>query len=323
MDEGDGLMYDVAVIGTGPGGLSAAVYAAAEGLSVIAIGNALGGQAGTSSKIENYLGFPMGISGPALTHRSVKQAEKFGAAIVKGRVQTVVRDSGNFFHIAYMTEDSPRLMMVEAKAVIVAAGASYMRLDEATDYKRFEGHGVHYAATHHEERHIVDPTIVIGGGNSAGQAAQFLSQHRHVHLVVRGKSLADTMSYYLLNRIEANKNITVHYQSEVVKFNGARTLKSVTVRHNIDGSKEQIKTNAVFVMIGARPNCQFLHVPEVFDEKGFILADENTKATVVPGLYAIGDCRAGSVKRVANAVGEGSTAVPVAWRYVQALRDAA
>ncbi|WP_018043934.1 FAD-dependent oxidoreductase [Methylobacterium sp. 88A] len=309
-----GRVYDVAVIGAGPAGLAAAVYAASEGLDTIVIeGLAPGGQAGTSSKIENYLGFPTGISGQALAGRAQVQAQKFGARLAISRMATGLDCGGSPFRV--ILEDGTA---VPARAVIAATGARYRRLD-LPRYAHFEGQGIHYAATAMEAQLCAgEAVIVVGGGNSAGQAAMFLSRTvAHVHLLVRADGLAATMSDYLVQRIASSPRVTLHTQTEITALVGDDTLTSVTWTDRASGVSETTVIGNVFVMIGAVPNTGWLADCLTLDPKGFVptgLLRDGTPAlspyaTVVPGLYAVGDVRAGSVKRVASGVGEGSVVV--------------
>ncbi|WP_027173213.1 FAD-dependent oxidoreductase [Methylobacterium sp. 10] len=309
-----GRVYDVAVIGAGPAGLAAAVYAASEGLDTIVIeGLAPGGQAGTSSKIENYLGFPTGISGQALAGRAQVQAQKFGARLAISRMATGLDCGGSPFRV--ILEDGTA---VPARAIIAATGARYRRLD-LPRYAHFEGQGIHYAATAMEAQLCAgEGVIVVGGGNSAGQAAMFLSRTvAHVHLLVRATGLAATMSDYLVQRIASSPRITLHTQTEITALVGDDTLTSVTWIDRASGVSETKAIGNVFVMIGAVPNTGWLADCLGLDAKGFVptglrsdgMPAPSPYATVVPGLYAVGDVRAGSVKRVASGVGEGSVVV--------------
>ncbi|WP_244476867.1 FAD-dependent oxidoreductase [Methylobacterium sp. Leaf117] len=309
-----GRIYDVAVIGAGPAGLAAAVYAASEGLDTIVIeGMAPGGQAGTSSKIENYLGFPTGISGQALAGRAQVQAQKFGARLAISRMAAQLDCGGSAFRV--VLEDGGS---VPVRAVIAATGARYRRLD-LPRYAHFEGQGIHYAATAMEAQLCTGAeVIVVGGGNSAGQAAMFLSRTvAHVHLLVRADGLAATMSDYLVRRIASSPRITLHTRTEIEALHGDDTLTSVTWRARSTGLGETRPIGNIFVMIGAVPNTGWLAECLALDPKGFVPTGMNRDglpatspyATVVPGLYAVGDVRAGSVKRVASGVGEGSVVV--------------
>ena len=315
LDEGDKTMedriFDVAVIGGGPSGMSAAVYAASEGLDTLLLCEKLGGQAGTSSLIENYLGFPKGISGPALTERARKQAKKFGAEIAPCSVRKIKRVNG-IFEIT-----TARSRKYQSKTVIVATGARYNKLSVDTGYSKFEGNGVHYACTSKELKGCgCNEVMVVGGGNSAGQAAMFLSQHsKHVHIVVRKGGLEETMSHYLHSRIADCENITVHTYSEIEEITGGNRVNNVRLSNARTGEQTEMLISDVFVMIGAHPNTNFLYGLCDMDEHGFVITDYS-KATNVPGMFAVGDVRSGSVKRVASAVGEGSISVPAVWTFL-------
>ena len=312
-------VYDVAIVGAGPGGLAAAVYAASEGLSTIVVeGNAPGGQAGTSSKIENYLGFPTGVSGAQLASRGHLQALKFGVhfAISRDVVSTA------------QVEGHHRLLLssglaVYARSVVIASGARYRRLN-VSNYEAFENRGLFYAATAMEALPCRDREIVVvGGGNSAGQASVFLSGvARHVHHIVRGPSLQSSMSQYLISRIERSSRITLHQNSEIVALEGESSLEFVTWRNVKTGETTRKPISRVFVMIGAEPNSGWVYGAVKLDEKGFVLTggpwgfEPTSFATSVPGIYAVGDIRAESVKRVASAVGEGSVVISDIHRYL-------
>ncbi len=311
-------LHDVAVVGAGPSGLAAAVYAASEGLDTIVIeGVAPGGQAGTSSKIENYLGFPTGISGQALAGRAQVQAQKFGARLEISRHVTALDCEGEGQATRYLLalEDGQR---IQARSVIIATGARYRKLD-VQGYERFEGQGIYYAATAMEAQLCGgEEVIVVGGGNSAGQAAVFLSRSTaHVHILVRASGLAATMSDYLVQRIARSPNITLHARTEVTGLAGEHRLGEATWTNRDTRKAESRKVSAIFVMIGAEPNTDWLGGCLALDAKGFVptgkgedgAALPSPYATVRPGLYAIGDVRAGSVKRVASGVGEGSAVI--------------
>jgi thioredoxin reductase (NADPH) len=310
-------VHDVLVIGAGPGGLAAAVYAASEGLSVMMLEQqAYGGQAGTSSRIENYLGFPTGISGAALAGRAFIQAQKFGAEVaVPARVCAL--DVAQQPPCAILDDGSH----VRARAVIVASGARYRRL-HLPDLDRFEGCGIHYAASPIEARLCQgEDVLLVGGGNSAGQAAVYLARYaQHVHMVIRGAGLAASMSQYLIDRIAATPNITLHPHSEVSALEADASgagLAAVVLQSRLDGSTCRRALRHVFLMIGADPNTHWLGDCAVArDAGGFILTGRDAPAgeraaleTSVPGVFAIGDVRAGSTKRVAAAVGEGAAVV--------------
>ncbi len=311
--------YDVTIIGAGPAGLSAAVYAASEGLSTLLLeAEAPGGQAGTSSKIENYLGFPLGISGQGLAGRAQVQAHKFGATIALPYwVQSLDCNQR-----PYRVELDQK-MQVQTRTVIVASGARYRKLNVPRG-EVFEGAGIYYAATAMEgEICKNEEAVVIGGGNSAGQAAVFLSRYaRHVHMLVRGESLAASMSDYLIRRISASSRITLHPFTEVIALKGNRFLEEVTWMNHKSSQRETRPIRHLFLMLGAVPNTQWLKGCLHLDEKGFVKTGaEATRTdwplerpammleTSVPGVFAAGDVRAGSIKRVASAVGEGAMAV--------------
>jgi thioredoxin reductase (NADPH) len=314
-------VYDVAVVGGGPAGLAAAVYAASEGLSTIVLeSTAPGGQAGTSSKIENYLGFPTGISGQALAGRAQAQAQKFGARLAIARLVTGLKCAERPYQL---TLDGGHV--VRACAIVVATGARYRKLDLA-DFARFEGQGIHYAATAMEAQLCTaEEVAVIGGGNSAGQAAVFLSRTaRQVHVVVRGAGLAATMSDYLVQRIENSANITVHSFAEVTQLAGDTFLRRVGWTNRQTGATEVRPIANMFVMIGAEPNTEWLNGCLTLDAKGFVVTgrDEDRRAlaspfvTTQPGIFAVGDVRSGSVKRVASGVGEGSVVVQAIHQFL-------
>ena len=319
-----GLIYDVAVVGAGPSGLAAAVYAASEGLSTIVIeGLAPGGQAGTSSKIENYLGFPTGIGGQQLASRAQLQALKFGVKFAISR-ETVTVEQVDGIHKLLLVGGIP----VCARAVVVATGAQYRKLT-VQNYENYENRGLYYAATPMESILCREKdVIVVGGGNSAGQAAMFLSGiARHVYHVVRGPSLAATMSQYLVSRIERSSRITLSTGCEIVALEGEPDLQSVTWVNRTTGERTQKAIEDVFVMIGAEPNTGWLFGTVQLDKKGFILTgaaagfENSPYATSVPGIYAVGDVRANSVKRVASAVGEGSVVISDVHRYLANERN--
>lgn len=315
---------DLAIIGAGPAGLAAAVYGASEGLDVLVLeSNAPGGQAGSSSKIENYLGFPTGVSGQELAARAYTQAQKFGAQllIAKGANHLACERKPYAIEI----DDGPH---VPARTIIIATGAEYRRLP-LDNLSQFEGAGVYYGATFVESQLCRgEEVIVVGGGNSAGQAAVFLAQTaRRVHLIVRSAGLAETMSRYLIRRIEENPAIVFRPQTEIVALEGNGHLERVRWRKNQTGESETLAIRHVFVMAGAVPNTHWLDGCVALDAKGFIktgpdLTPEDLAAahwpltraphlleTSLPGVFAVGDVRGGSLKRVASAVGEGSIAV--------------
>lgn len=311
--------FDVLIVGGGPAGVAAGVYAGAEGLSALVVDEiAIGGQAGTSSRIENYMGFPTGISGADLVWRGEVQAMKFGTRfVVPRRVAELERlDDGQFC----ATFDNGQ--RVRAGAVVVATGVQYRRLP-IDGLAEFEGAGVYYAATENEARFCRNAdAIVIGGGNSAGQAAMFLSRAAsHVRVLVRGDSLAASMSNYLSSRLDADGAVTVDYHAEVVALHGSDKLEAVTVRDSRDGAERKLPACALFVMVGAAPNTAWLSGLVALDDKGFVLTGDaagggSPYATSHPGIFAVGDVRAGSVKRVASSVGEGSVVISKVWAHL-------
>jgi thioredoxin reductase (NADPH) len=318
------MTYDVAVVGAGPAGLAAAVYAASEGLCTLVIeGIAPGGQAGTSSRIENYLGFPTGVSGQQLASRAQLQALKFGVQFAISR-ETITVDQSDGVHKLMLAGGIP----VYARSVVVASGAQYRKLS-VNNYRQFENRGLYYAATAMESLLCRDrEVIVVGGGNSAGQAAMFLSGiAKHVHHIVRGQSLASTMSQYLISRIESSAHITLYTDSEIEKLEGISSLESVTWNNHKTGETTVKPIGSVFVMIGAEPNSGWLFGTVKLDKKGFILTggedgfEATPYATSVPGIFAVGDVRANSVKRVASAVGEGSVVISDVHRYLADHRN--
>ncbi len=318
------MIYDVTVVGAGPSGLAAAVYAASEGLCTIVIeSTAPGGQAGTSSRIENYLGFPTGISGQRLASRAQLQALKFGVRFAISR-ETIAAEQVDGIHRLTLAGGIP----VRSRSVVVASGAQYRKLS-VENYGRFENCGIYYAATAMESVFCRDKeVIVVGGGNSAGQAALFLSGvARHVHHIVRGKSLASTMSQYLVSRIENSSRITLYAQSEIVKLEGRSSLESVTWINRETGESIVKPIESVFAMIGAEPNSGWLFGTVRLDKKGFILTggtdgfESTPYATSVPGMFAVGDVRSKSVKRVASAVGEGSVVISDVHNYLADHRN--
>ena len=317
-------LRDLVIVGAGPSGLAAAVYGASEGLDVLVLeSNLPGGQAGSSSKIENYLGFPTGITGQELTARAYTQAEKFGAQlmIAKG-AKRLTCDRKPY---ALEIDDGPR---VPARTIILATGAEYRRL-ALDNLSQFEGAGVYYGATFIEAQVCKgEEVVVVGGGNSAGQAAVFLAETaRRVYMLVRGEGLAETMSRYLIRRLEQNPAIVLQTQTEIVALEGNEHLERVGLRDNQSGSIETREVRHVFVMTGAVPSTRWLDGCVVLDAKGFIktgsdLSQEDLDGaswplartphlleTSIPGVFAVGDVRGGSLKRVASAVGEGSIAI--------------
>jgi thioredoxin reductase (NADPH) len=315
------LVYDVAVVGAGPSGLAAAVYAASEGLQTIVLeSNAPGGQAGTSSRIENYLGFPTGISGHALAGRAQAQAQKFGARLAIARTAVALNCGSSPYQLTL--DDG---FTLRTRAVVVASGARYRRLD-LENFERYEGQGIHYAATAMEAQLCCGEEVaVIGGGNSAGQAAVFLSRMaRHVHIVVRGAALAQTMSDYLVQRIATSANITVHPFTELTSLDGDDYLSSVVLTDHASQTMRRHPISNIFLMIGADPNTEWLVGSLALDARGFVQTGFDASGgalsspfeSSIPGVFAVGDVRSGSVKRVASGVGEGSVVVQTIHRYL-------
>jgi thioredoxin reductase (NADPH) len=315
---------DVVIVGAGPSGLAAAVYGASEGLNVLVLeSNAPGGQAGSSSKIENYLGFPLGISGQELAARAYTQAQKFGAQLIVAKDAKQLACERKPYAIEL--DDGAR---VPARTIIIATGAEYRKLS-LENLSQFEGAGVYYGATPMEAQLCGgEDVIVVGGGNAAGQAAVFLAQTaKRVYMLVRSEGLASSMSRYLIRRIEQNPRIDLRSQTEIVALEGSNHLERVSWRDNVTGDVETHDIRHVFVMAGAMPNTHWLDRCVALDAKGFIktgpdLSPEDlatahwplTRAphlleTSLPGVFAVGDVRGGSLKRVASAVGEGSIAV--------------
>jgi thioredoxin reductase (NADPH) len=314
---------DLVIVGAGPAGLAAAVYGASEGLDVLLLETySPGGQAGSSSKIENYLGFPTGISGNELAGRAYTQAQKFGVQMLLAKVSGLEGDGKRY---AIVLEDGTS---IASKTTVIASGASYRKLP-IHDLSRFEGAGVYYGATFVEAQLCSgEEVIVVGCGNSAGQAAVFLAQNtKHSYLLVRSSGLGDSMSTYLIRRIEQTPNITLLSNTELVGLEGSNRLEQVKWRNNLTGNEESKSIAHVFVMTGAEPNTGWLNRCVVLDGKGFIKTgpelsqEELIEArwpltrrpylleTSLHGVFAAGDVRAGNVKRVASAVGEGSIAI--------------
>lgn len=317
----DDEVFDVIVVGGGPAGLATAVYAASEGLSTLVVeAMASGGQAGTSSKIENYLGFPTGISGQALAGRAQAQAQKFGARLAIARPAETLDCSQAPFCVQFEGGDA-----VRGRTVVVATGARYRRL-AIPGFERFEGQGIHYAATAMEAQLCAGEEVtIVGGGNSAGQAAIYLSGVvRHVRLIIRGQDLAATMSEYLIERIRSSPKITVHPQTEVTALFGDHWLSEIGWADRRTGDAGRWPVSNLFLMIGAEPNTGWLQGCVRLDDKGFVETGRNDEgqalgsqfATTRPGIFAVGDVRAGSIKRVASAVGEGSVVVQAIHQYL-------
>jgi thioredoxin reductase (NADPH) len=316
---------DLIVIGAGPSGLAAAVYGASEGLDVLLLETrSPGGQAGSSSRIENYLGFPTGISGQELAGRAYVQAQKFGAHMLIAKATQLICDRKPY---VIEVENGAR---IPARTIVIATGAEYRR-PPCKNLSRFEGAGVYYGATFVEAQLCGgEEVIVVGGGNSAGQAAVFLAETtKHVHMLVRSAGLAESMSRYLIRRIEESHNIVLRTHTEIVGVGGDNHLDSVHWKNNQTGQTEEHEISHVFIMTGADPNTSWLDGCIALDSKGFIktgpdLSQENLSTaqwslarqpylleTGLPGVFAVGDVRGGSIKRVASAVGEGSAAISI------------
>ncbi|HXU64872.1 MAG TPA: FAD-dependent oxidoreductase [Polyangia bacterium] len=325
---------DVVIVGAGPAGLAAAVYAASEGLDVLVLeATAPGGQAGTSSRIENYLGFPTGISGQALAGRALAQAQKFGAEVAIAR--TAVRlDCDTRPYRIYLSDGTE----IRTRAIVIATGVRYRTLNVA-GLERYDGNGVYHSATHLEGQ-LCDgqEVVIVGGGNSAGQAAVFLSQiAKRVQILVRGPGLAESMSRYLIQRIECSASIDLQTRSQVVAAEGDGRLERLTWRHVDTGQETTRPISSLFVMTGADPNTAWLEGCLLMDEKRFVktgadlTVDDLAGAgwsrkrspylmeTSIPGVFCVGDARANSVKRVASGVGEGSICVQLLHRALQEL----
>ena len=320
LDFRDDEAFDVLIVGGGPAGVAAGVYAGAEGLKALVVEDtAIGGQAGTSSRIENYMGFPTGISGADLVWRGEVQAMKFGTRFaMPRRVARLERLADESFCASF--DNGQR---VRAKTVVVATGEQYRRLP-IDRLEKFEGAGIYYAATEIEARYCKGmDAVIIGGGNSAGQAAMFLSRSvRCVRVLVRGASLAASMSSYLSSRLFADPGIEIEFGADVIELHGDSHLEAVTVRHIETGATRVVDTSALFIMVGASPNTEWLSGLVDLDDKGFVLtgagagAAASPFATSRPGIFAVGDVRAGSVKRVASSVGEGSVVISKVWEFV-------
>jgi thioredoxin reductase (NADPH) len=324
-------MCDLVIIGGGPAGLAAAVYGASEGLDTQAIDAvAFGGQASTSSRIENYLGFPSGISGSELAERAGLQARKFGARLVVAAKAVALEPQNS--HFAVHLSDGGA---VHGRTIIVATGAQYNKLPLA-NLERYEGLGVYYAATLAEAQTCRDdPVIIVGGGNSAGQAALFLSRHAaSCKLLIRGEDLAKSMSRYLIDELARRPQVELVTRCQVTELHGDEGLEAVTVTDRDSGAQRRLPAKALFVFIGASPHTGWLQDSAAMDEHGFLvtgrdLRDEDLAAydgerplfleTSQPGLFAVGDVHSGSIKRVASAVGEGSMAVRLVHQRLASL----
>ena len=326
--------YDLVVIGGGPAGLGAAVYGASEGLRTVLVERtATGGQAGQSSRIENYLGFPDGVSGAQLTERARRQAVKFGAELILARDVTALEIAGSARRVQFADGSS-----VDAHTVILATGVSYRQL-AAPGLDRLTGCGVYYGAALTEAANCKGQDVyVVGGANSAGQAAVYLSRSaRSVTLLVRGRSLEASMSHYLIQQLAAIENVTIRTCTEVLEAHGEDHLEKLTLRNAATGETETVEGGYLFVFIGAAPRTEWLDGVVHRDERGFVLAGPDLAPdggpvpgwnldrppfhleTSVPGVFAAGDVRAESAKRVASAVGEGAMAVMLVHRYLEGL----
>lgn len=328
-------LRDLVIVGAGPAGLAAAVYAASEGLNVLMIeSQSPGGQAGSSSKIENYLGFPTGVSGLELAARAITQAQKFGANMMIARSVVRLRCDNRPYQIELDTGE-----LLSTRAIVIATGAQYNR-PRLANLEKFEGEGIYYGATHIESQWCEGQQVaVVGGANSAGQAAVFLAQTaHHVHMLVRAEELSSTMSRYLIQRLTENPCIEIHFNTEIVALEGGSSLERVVWQDKKTGEISTNPIQHVFLMTGALPRTQWLRGCVAMDDKGFILTgrdldtpgpDENCKwplkrapqmlETSLPAVFAVGDARAGNVKRVASAVGEGAVSVHMVHRALADL----
>jgi thioredoxin reductase (NADPH) len=329
LENDESEICDLLVVGGGPAGLAAAVYGASEGMTTtLAEDTALGGQAGTSSRIENYLGFPAGLSGEELAARAALQAEKFGVRIRLASEAVGLSSGADAHHVTF--EDGH---IVNARSVIIATGARYNRLPLAR-LSKFEGVGVYYAATQMEAQACAKaPVVVVGGGNSAGQAAMFLSRScAEVHIVIRGETLASSMSRYLIDQIERHPQIHLMARTEVTALLGEQELEGVQLRDNATDETFTLATGGLFVFIGAKPSTQWLDGQLAQDDHGFLLTGTDIPASALdgadqaplpletsrPGIFCVGDVRSRSVKRAATAIGEGSMAVRLVFERLEA-----
>jgi thioredoxin reductase (NADPH) len=326
-----GSLFDLLVIGAGPAGLAAAVYGATEGLPTAVVDAvAPGGQVSTTSRIENYLGFPTGVSGSEFGERAQLQAQRLGAEMFVPHAAVSLSHRDGYYHV--LLDNNVELL---GKTVIIATGVRYRGLDVA-GIEKFEGLGVFYSPLDAGHFEAGEPVVIVGGGNSAGQAATALAGSGHaVHVVVRGHGLAETMSTYLLDRIEHDPRITVYTQTVVTSVHGDRQLESVVIEDRVSGEDIEVRTHYLFVMIGTEPHTAWLEDTVLRDRRGFVPTGDDISAAVqsdndwatqgrapylletsLPGVFAVGDVRANSVKRVAAAVGEGSMAVRFAQEYL-------
>ncbi|WP_245915979.1 FAD-dependent oxidoreductase [Merismopedia glauca] len=323
--------YDLAIVGSGPAGLAAAVYGASEGLRTVLIEKeAPGGQAGTSSRIENYLGFPVGLSGSDLARRAVAQAKRFGVEILTPQEVREIRVQDPYRQI--VLNDG---VEISCHAVVVSTGVSYRQL-EIPGIDRLTGAGVYYGAAMTEAISCLNEEVyIVGGANSAGQAAIYISKYaRHVTILVRGDSLAQSMSQYLIDQIELTENITVQLHSQVIEVQGEKFLETITISNQITGEQQTVSTHFLFILIGAKPQVDWLCDVVERDKQGFILSGSDLMRdgkyphgwklnrppflleSSVPGIFVAGDVRHGSVKRVASAVGEGAIAIQFVHQYL-------
>jgi thioredoxin reductase (NADPH) len=329
-------LHDLIIVGAGPAGLAAAVYAASEGIDALVIeSHAPGGQAGSSSKIENYLGFPTGVSGQELATSATKQAQKFGAKMALARAIVQLRCQHRPYELV-MNDGT----VFFARTIVIATGAWYKK-PTAVNLDRFVGHGIHYGATFLEAQLCEgEEVIVVGAGNSAGQAAVFLSQTaRKVYMLVRAATLSESMSHYLIARISGNPSIELLCNSELADLGGESAIEKVSWVNKLNGEVRSVNAHHLFIMAGASPNTSWLRGRVALDEKGFILTGRDLPLVVdsdrsplwplsrppfmlessLPGVFAVGDVRAGSVKRVASAVGEGAISVSMVHRALAEL----
>jgi len=326
---------DLIIVGAGPSGLAAAVYAASEGLEALIVEtDSPGGQAGSSSKIENYLGFPTGVSGQELAARAITQARKFGAKMMVAHKVVKLNCERRPYQIVLENGD-----VLASRAIVISTGAQYIK-PAIANLQKYEGQGVYYGATYMEAQICEgEDVIVVGGGNSAGQAAVFLSQTaRKVHMLVRSGGLADTMSRYLIQRIAENPSIELHYNTEIITLEGDSQIERVRWTDKAKGETSTHAIHHVFIMAGASPRTEWLRGCLALDDKGFILTGRDLDAfrssgaiawplerppqmleTSLPGVFAVGDVRAGNVKRVASAVGEGAISVHLVHRALAEL----
>jgi thioredoxin reductase (NADPH) len=327
-------LCDVVVVGAGPAGLAAALYAASEGLDVQGVeAVASGGQAGTSARIENYLGFPAGVSGSELTQRAGVQAAKFGARLAVPAAAVGLRSEPGRHEIELSDGE-----VATGRSVVIATGAQYRRLD-VPRLEEFEGVGVYYAATQAEAQLCAgDSVVVVGGGNSAGQAAMYLTREASCcRILIRSGDLGKSMSRYLVDQVERNESIEVCLHSEVVELDGERELETVTIADTRSGERTRVPARALFVFIGALPHTEWLDGQLASDDAGFLLTGRDLSErqrseyngeqpwfleTSRPGIFAVGDVHSGSIKRVASAVGEGSMAVRLIHQRLAALQPA-